>query len=189
MNKLVNGPSQRTCLAALRSSSLALEDTMKTDLENLTSSQLDTGCFPQAARRDVSLGPDKPLTISSHPEKGLTLIARQAAVAETELCSAATYEINVIEREQLKALPIHKYVFVRSSEFCNQDTHCRGYLAFGLMSFCSHSGCPKAAIRWDIEGGQTILRLFSVTHIKAMDEVTIRYANVEDYQGASTWAN
>lgn len=162
---------------------------MKIDPENLNRNERGTHCLTQTEFPEVSPGTDIAIVLSSHPQKGVTLIARQDAVAGIELCSAPTYEIDSTEREQLKALPIHKYVFVRSREFHCQDAHCRGYLAFGLISFCSHSDCPNAAIQWDTVDGQTMLRLFSLYHIKALEEVTIRYANVEEYQGASTWAN
>jgi len=56
------------------------------------------------------------------------------------------------------------------------------------MSWCNHSPHPNAEICWKKVGGKTLLELYSTRPIQCGEEVTIYYANLEEYEQSGTWA-
>lgn len=92
------------------------------------------------------------------------------------VCSFPSEQRTIIDKTTL-----FEYYFVRKSEYTKQ-TQVDGHIVFGLSSFCNHSNSPNAEVRWvDGENGLLWVHLIALKDIHADEEVTISYANLDEY--------
>lgn len=91
--------------------------------------------------------------------------------------------VSIIPTEQLPLLQnteIFKYYFVDAAKSAIPGA-CEGYLVFGLASLCNHSDRPNARVTW-VENDLGIwCHLITQELIPAGEEVSLMYANIEEY--------
>ena len=101
------------------------------------------------------------------------------------LTNALALRLEADERRRLRDLSLYKFVFLDPDERGSDERG--GYVAFGPVSFCNHAPKPNAEVRWAVCFGQAILTMCAKNPIQAGSEVTMRYANTEEYPGSEYW--
>ena len=105
--------------------------------------------------------------LSSKPEKGRCVVASRNIKAGTilEMAPVVPFGVSGNWRE-------HK---LAEYAFAWEDGEYVEAVAFGLISFCSHSGKPTA--KWFRHWGDKTISLVAVVDLKEGDEVTISYGS------------
>jgi SET domain-containing protein len=118
--------------------------------------------------------------------KGRGIVAIQDIPAGTliEVAPVVSFPL-----QQIKPLPnlheteIFKYYFVQPPEDDNSKNQ-NGYLAFGLVSLLNHSKQPNTRINWVEDEVGLWSHLIAEKEIKIGEELTMSYANIEEYNDA-----
>jgi uncharacterized protein len=119
--------------------------------------------------------------------KGITLISDQGLSSGSIIVRTTAFEIAPSERLMIRNLELHKFVFVKPDDYAKDAANAAGFLAFGAMSFCNHANQPNAEIQWDQDINTTIISLVALNDIQSGDEITMRYANLDEYPESSSW--
>ena len=90
------------------------------------------------------------------------------------LQSSPAVVLSARDRRAIDHTSLFPYYFVRPEKR-------EIYIIFGLASFCSHADEPNAVVEWRRTGDDLWADLTATQAIAAGDEVTLRYANIEDY--------
>ncbi len=114
-------------------------------------------------------------------------MARERFEIGQVVTSAAAIEFSHEERLQLKTHVAYRYIFLNPQEVAAGKERAKGYLVFGPVSFCSHADKPNAEVRWSFDGGILLVRLVAVKPIVPRSEITMAYANLEDYPDRKNW--
>ena len=88
--------------------------------------------------------------------------------------SSPAVALSAADRRAIDDTSLFPYYFVRPEER-------EIYLIFGLASFCSHAEEPNATVEWRRTGAGLWADLTATRAIAVGDEVTLRYANIDDY--------
>lgn len=123
--------------------------------------------------------------VSHHQTKGLMLVATKSLHAGNVITNALAFRMEAEERRRVRNLSFYKFVFLDPDEEGADERG--GYVAFGPISFCNHAGQPNAEVRWAIRGCHAVLTMCAMHLIHQGSEVTMRYANVEEYPGSEQW--
>lgn len=129
--------------------------------------------------------PTEAVQVSGHSAKGLILIAMRDFEPEDVLSSVASYEIASNDIERIQNTDFYKFVFYPPGT--NLSNRPSGFVAFGPVSFCSHSNTPNARVKWRFTGSFNAIELSAIRKIEAGEEVTIRYSNIEEYLDHQSW--
>lgn len=122
------------------------------------------------------------------PKKGIALIAKQNLPKGSLVSSAITYRLDSEQLEQIRDLDLYKFIFFNPEIYKQRKLSASdfGYLAFGSMSWCNHSANPTAKIIWNlIDNDCYELQLFTIKSVQAGDEITVTYANINEYDESS----
>ena len=106
--------------------------------------------------------------------KGRVVEVVQDIEAGQVLESSPAVVLSAEDRSAIDHTSLFPYYFVRPEKR-------EIYLIFGLASFCSHADEPNATVEWRRIGANLWADLTATRPIAAGEEVTIRYANIEDY--------
>ncbi|WP_088243331.1 SET domain-containing protein-lysine N-methyltransferase [Calothrix rhizosoleniae] len=78
---------------------------------------------------------------------------------------------------------LSQYCFVQPIEYAKSKS-AKGYIIFGLASFCNHTKEPNSYVDW-IENEVGIWsHLIAKKEIKAGEEITMFYTNIDEYSEA-----
>lgn len=112
--------------------------------------------------------------------KGRGIIATEEIAQGSLLEVAPVVVFPVEERAIVDKTELSKYYFVRSIEYAESKS-VKGYIIFGLASLCNHSEEPNSYVDW-IENEVGIWsHLIAKKDIKAGEEVTMFYTNIDEY--------
>ncbi len=121
------------------------------------------------------------LEIKMIADKGRGAVAKQFIQEGTLMEKAPVASFPPDQRELIHETEIGPYYFVRPTEYDSQDVHAKGYIVFGLSSFCNHSEEPNAKIEWCKDRVGLLARLTALQDIQVGEEVTIFYTNIDEY--------
>ncbi|TRD14164.1 SET domain-containing protein-lysine N-methyltransferase [Palleronia caenipelagi] len=120
-------------------------------------------------------------------EKGRMLVAGRQYAANGVVASIIAYPIPETDLKYIKTTDAYKYVFYDPSFYTDVSTKPVGFLAFGAMAFCNHSSNPNAFIRWGRFKDETTMTLLAHRDISQGEEITMRYANIDEYLNSNQW--
>jgi len=113
--------------------------------------------------------------------KGCGLIVMKT-IKKGELIEAApTCGFPPEHRKTIDKTELSKYCFVKPSEYNDAETPAPGYIVFGLSSFCNHSEKPNAEVKWVEDDLGQWACLTALRDINPGEEVTMYYANIDEY--------
>lgn len=125
------------------------------------------------------------VSVAFHPEKGLILVTTDTVAAGALLSSAILYQVPSVDLQHIARTDFYKFVFFRPDEAVGRE-RC-GYIAFGPVSFCSHSDEPNAHVSWIKVGGTNIIELRAGECIAHGEEITMKYSNIHEYSDHKEW--
>lgn len=116
--------------------------------------------------------------------KGRGIIATEDISQGTLLEVAPVVVFPAEQRTIVDQTELSKYYFVQPIEYA-QTKSANGYIVFGLASLCNHTEEPNSYVNW-IENEVGIWsHLIAKKDIKAGEEVTMFYTNINEYSEAS----
>jgi hypothetical protein len=121
------------------------------------------------------------LEIKLIAEKGRGAVATQSIQKGILIEKAPVASFPPDQREVIQDTEIGPYYFVRPTEYDSEDSKVKGYIVFGLSSFCNHSEQPNAKIEWCKDRIGLWAKLTALQDIQAGEEVTIFYTNIDEY--------
>ena len=121
------------------------------------------------------------LEIKLIPDKGRGAVATEFIQEGTLIEKAPVASFPPDQRKLIDETEIGPYYFVRPTEYDSQDSRVKGYIVFGLSSFCNHSEQPNANIEWSKDRVGLWAKLTALHDIQAGEEVTIFYTNIDEY--------
>ncbi|WP_373636914.1 SET domain-containing protein [Yoonia sp. BS5-3] len=127
------------------------------------------------------------LEISNCVHKGRCLVAAQSFNQGDLIVEAPAYELPKCDLDPVRRLDLYKYIFFDPSVYRSHRDHAEPYLVFGPLAFCNHSPCPNAFVQWYKHGSIVTVKLRASDDISKNEEITMRYANIGQYPGASSW--
>ena len=120
-------------------------------------------------------------------EKGICLVASKLIATGECISTGLAHRLSDLELVNVKPLDIYKFVFFDPKDYNTGQSVIPGYLAFGALTWCNHSSDPNAKVEWEYTKTKTLLRLVAVHDISVGDEITMTYANPEEYENFATW--
>lgn len=125
------------------------------------------------------------VSVVRHSLKGLILLAMRDFAPGDLLSSVVCYVVPPSDVFDLAKTDFYKFVFYQPNDVHSQDR--TGYVAFGPVSYCSHSSVPNSRVEWVKVGDLNVIELRALVPIDEGHEVTIRYSNIEEYVGHEGW--
>ena len=124
------------------------------------------------------------ITVQVVPDKGRAMVATSFIGKAKVIESAPTVSFCEEDRETMKGTSVFGHCFVRVNEY-RKGVPSGGFLVFGLMALCNHSENPNAYVDWqELETG-VWANLVSLRDIGAGEEITLYYADKEEYTNKS----
>ena len=116
-------------------------------------------------------------------EKGRGIIATEIIKKKQVIETSPTHSFSKNHRQFIDKTNLFAYYFVMPSEYQKKTKANKedAYMVFGLSSFCNHSEDPNAKIHWFKNETGVWISLISIKNIAVNEEVTMSYANIEDY--------
>ncbi|RUV81896.1 SET domain-containing protein [Mesorhizobium sp. M1A.F.Ca.IN.020.06.1.1] len=90
------------------------------------------------------------------------------------------------DEQLLKRSGLFEYYFVRPTHESIENQH-SGYVVFGLISMINHSQNPNSKIVWLDEDTGVWASIVALREIQVDEEITHRYANINDYPNTITF--
>lgn len=87
------------------------------------------------------------------------------------------------QRTIIDKTELSKYYFVRSIEY-TESKNIKGYIILGLASLCNHRKEPNSYVDWIENEVGLWSHLIAKKDIKAGEEVTMFYTNIDEYSEA-----
>ncbi|MER9683700.1 SET domain-containing protein-lysine N-methyltransferase [Mesorhizobium sp. M0184] len=120
------------------------------------------------------------------PQKGRGVFANITFSAGDVIEIAPTLEFNNSDEELLERTELFNYYFVRLIPNSIKNI-CSRYVVFGLISIVNHSSNPNSKIVWIDEDTGAWASIVALKDIQIGEEITHRYANIDDYPSAITF--
>lgn len=120
------------------------------------------------------------------PNKGRGIIATDNIPEGTLLEVAPVASFPLEQVPNMNQTELFKYYFVRRLEY-GKGNNVKGYLVFGLASLCNHKDKPNARVEWSEDEIGLWSRLIAEEYIKAGQEVTLFYTNIDEYADANNF--
>lgn len=121
------------------------------------------------------------------PNKGNCLFSCSAISAGQCVITAPAYRILEADLKALTRCDLYKYVFYDADRRRLGTARPEGFMVFGALSFCSHSSKPNTRVAWLYHSEIVLVRLIALTSIAPGQEITMRYSNIDEYEGADSW--
>ncbi|MGB0682582.1 MAG: SET domain-containing protein-lysine N-methyltransferase [Magnetovibrionaceae bacterium] len=128
-----------------------------------------------------------PMKVTSIPGKGRGLVANRSLREGQTLEWSPVIAFPAEERPDLDQTALFPYYFVRQTDYRDKPERAEGLIVLGLMTLCNHADEPNAAVDWLEEPEGPAARLVALREINQGEEITLRYANIDAYQGAATF--
>ncbi|MBB6414369.1 SET domain-containing protein-lysine N-methyltransferase [Mesorhizobium sangaii] len=127
-----------------------------------------------------------PIYVSNVPQKGRGVFANIPFKIGDLIERAPTWGFNRSDEKLLERTGLFKYYFVRptTKPIRNQRS---GYVVFGLASIVNHSSNPNSQIVWIDEDTGAWASIVALKDIQVGEEITHRYANINDYPSTITF--
>ena len=126
------------------------------------------------------------IEVKSLPQKGRCVVTTQKITPGTIVEIAPVSACNSEERVLFQKTDFFKYLFVRPGEYSIGD-NIKGYVVFGLASFCSHHKNPNAYIDWIEDEVGIWSHLVAKQEMQKGEEVTLFYTNINEYYDAKSY--
>lgn len=120
--------------------------------------------------------------------KGRGIIATEAIPKGKLIEAAPVVTFPLEEIPNIHQTKIFQYYFVQPVEY-GQGKTMNAYLAFGLVSLLNHSENPNSKVNWIEDEVGLWSHLIAEIDIKAGEEVTMFYANINEYSDAKFFFN
>ncbi len=124
------------------------------------------------------------IEVTKIPNKGRGIIATQDIPKGTLIEAAPVVIFSSKQRLKINETELFKYYFVRQSEY-SKSKNVNGYLALGLVSLLNHADQPNARVDWIEDEISLWSHLIAEKDIQQGEEVTMFYANIDDYTSAN----
>jgi SET domain-containing protein len=124
------------------------------------------------------------IEVTKIPNKGRGIIATQDIPQGTLIEASPAITFPLKQRLNINETELFKYYFVQPSEYGKSQT-VNGYLVFGLVSLLNHAEQPNTRINWIEDQVGLWSHLIAEKDIKAGEEVTMSYANIDEYANAN----
>ncbi|AFY40141.1 nuclear protein SET [[Leptolyngbya] sp. PCC 7376] len=118
------------------------------------------------------------------PPKGRGVVATTLIAKGTLIEASPVSSFPKEQWDMIRQTSIFKYCFVRLSEYRIQKK-VDGYLVFGTSTLCNHSEKPNSYIEWVENELGLWAHLIAKEDIQPNEEVSIFYANINEYSLAS----
>lgn len=125
--------------------------------------------------------------ISNRAQKGRCLVAVQDFKQGDLIVEAPAYELPKHDLLSVRQLDLYKYIFFDPSKYGGPRSDAEPYLVFGPLTFCNHSSSPNAFVQWQSQGSIVSVQLCASRRICENDEITMRYANIDQYSDVTSW--
>lgn len=125
--------------------------------------------------------------IANRAQKGRCLVAVQGFRQGDLIIEAPAYELPKHDLLSVRQLDLYKYIFFDPSKYGGPRSDAEPYIVFGPLAFCNHSSSPNAFVQWQSHGSIVSVQLYASRRICENDEITMRYANIDQYPGVSNW--
>ncbi|RNJ41286.1 hypothetical protein B5V01_27860 [Mesorhizobium erdmanii] len=120
------------------------------------------------------------------PQKGRGVFANTLFKSGDLIEIAPTWQFNSSEEKLLKCTGLFEYYFVRPITKPMKIQR-SGYVVFGLISIVNHSSNPNSQIVWIDKDTGTWASIVALKEIQVGEEITHRYANIDDYPNTITF--
>ncbi|MER9518856.1 SET domain-containing protein-lysine N-methyltransferase [Mesorhizobium sp. M0243] len=91
------------------------------------------------------------------------------------------------DEKLLERTGLFEYYFVRPIDNNPVENQRSGYVVFGLISIVNHSSSPNSQILWFDDDTGAWASIVALKDIQVGEEITHRYANIEDYPSTITF--
>lgn len=127
-----------------------------------------------------------PVYVRNVPQKGRGVFANIPFKVGDLIERAPTWGFNRSDEKLLECTGLFEYYFVRpiAKPIMNQRS---GYVVFGLISIVNHASNPNSQIEWIDEDTGTWASIVALKDIQVGEEITHRYANINDYPNTITF--
>lgn len=122
------------------------------------------------------------------PQKGRGVFANTRFKAGDLIDRSPTWGFNSAEEKLLERTGLFEYYFIRPSHKSIENQRSR-YVVFGLISIVNHSSNPNSQIVWIDEETGTWASIVALNDIHVDEEITHRYANINDYPPTITFVD
>ncbi|RUW71643.1 SET domain-containing protein-lysine N-methyltransferase [Mesorhizobium sp. M2A.F.Ca.ET.067.02.1.1] len=120
------------------------------------------------------------ICVRNVPKKGRGVFANVPFKIGELIEQSPTWGFMRSDENLLERTGLFNYYFVRPSP-SPVTTQISGYVVFGLISIVNHSSNPNSQILWIDEDTGTWARIVALKDIEVGEEITHRYANINDY--------
>ena len=124
-----------------------------------------------------------PLQVQKIPNKGRGIIATQDIAKGTLIEAAPVISFSLQQIPNINQTELFKYYFVQPQEY-QKGENLNGYFVLGIVSLLNHSEKPNAYIKWLEDEVGLWSHLIAEQDIKAGEEVTMFYTNIDEYADA-----
>ncbi|TIL44422.1 SET domain-containing protein-lysine N-methyltransferase [Mesorhizobium sp.] len=121
-----------------------------------------------------------PVYVRNVPQKGRGVFADAPFKVGDLIERSPTWGFNASEERLLERTGLFEYYFVRPVHKSIENQRSK-YVVFGLISIVNHSSNPNSQIVWTDEDTGTWASIVALKDIEAGEEITHRYANINDY--------
>ncbi|TIN17604.1 MAG: SET domain-containing protein [Mesorhizobium sp.] len=125
-------------------------------------------------------GRRNPMCVRNVPQKGRGVFANISFKVGDLIERAPTWGFNGSDEKLLKCSGLFEYYFVRPAHSSIENQR-SGYVVFGLISLVNHSSNPNSKIVWLDEDTGAWASIVALKEIQIGEEITHRYANINDY--------
>lgn len=120
------------------------------------------------------------IAVQKIANKGRGIIATEDIAPETLIEVAPVANFPLQQKLSVNEKEAFQYYFVQPSEYGKDDKK-NGYLVFGLASLCNHADEPNSRVEWVENEIGLWSHLIALKDIKAGEEVTLFYTNIDEY--------
>ncbi|MER9845601.1 SET domain-containing protein-lysine N-methyltransferase [Mesorhizobium australicum] len=127
-----------------------------------------------------------PVYVRNVPQKGRGVFANIPFKVGNLIERSPTWGFNSSDEKLLERTGLFDYYFIRpvTKSISIQRS---GYVVFGYISIVNHSSNPNSQIVWTDEDTGTWASIVALKDIQVGEEITHRYANINDYPSTITF--